>query len=64
MVPNIHVPASGELEIEVLNALLVLDGQLFDADGASIVIHDGPDDYVTDPAGAAGPRIACGVIER
>lgn len=62
--PNIHVPASGELEIEVLNALLVLDGQLFDADGASIVIHDGPDDYVTDPAGAAGPRIACGVIER
>ena len=60
--PNIHVPDSGVLEIEVLNTLLKLDATLFDADGAAIVIHDGPDDYVTDPAGAAGPRIACGVI--
>ena len=38
------------------------DASLFDEDGASIVIHDGPDDYTSDPAGAAGPRIACGVI--
>ncbi len=60
--PNIHVPDSGTLEIEVLNTLLKLDATLFDADGAAIVIHDGPDDYVSDPAGAAGPRIACGVI--
>ena len=60
--PNIHVPDSGALEIEVLNTLLSLDDALFDEDGASIVIHEGPDDYVTDPAGAAGPRIACGVI--
>ena len=60
--PNIHVPESGALEIEVLNTLLHLDASLFDEDGAAIVIHDGPDDYVSDPAGAAGPRIACGVI--
>ena len=60
--PNIHVPDSGALEIEVLNTQLRLDASLFDEDGAAIVIHDGPDDYVTDPAGAAGPRIACGVI--
>ncbi len=62
--PNIHVPESGALEIEVLNTLLTLDASLFDDDGAAIVIHDGPDDYKTDPAGAAGPRIACGVIEK
>lgn len=62
--PNIHVPESGALEIEVLNTLLMLDASLFDDDGAAIVIHDGPDDYKTDPAGAAGPRIACGVIEK
>ena len=62
--PNIHVPESGALEIEVLNALLMLDARLFDDDGAAIVIHAGPDDYKTDPAGAAGPRIACGVIEK
>ena len=60
--PNIHIPDSGALEIEVLNTLLKLDASLFDEDGAAIVIHDGPDDYVSDPAGAAGPRIACGVI--
>jgi len=26
------------------------------------VIHAGPDDYRSDPAGDAGARIACGVI--
>ena len=62
--PNIHVPASGNLEIEILNALLELGPALFDGDGAAIVIHAGPDDYRTDPAGAAGARIACGVIRR
>ncbi len=62
--PNIHVPASGSLEIEILNTLLKLDSTLFDSDGAAIVIHAGADDYKSDPAGAAGPRIACGVIGR
>ena len=62
--PNIHVPESGALEIEVLNTLLKLDSSLFDADGAAIVLHAGPDDYKSDPAGAAGGRIACGVIAR
>lgn len=62
--PNIHVPASGSLEIEVLNTLLKLDSSLFDADGAAIVLHAGPDDYKSDPAGAAGGRIACGVIAK
>ncbi len=30
----------------------------------AIVMHAGADDYASDPAGAAGPRIACGVISR
>lgn len=32
--------------------------------GKSIIIHQGPDDYKTQPAGGAGKRLACGVIER
>ena len=61
--PNIHVPESGRLRIEVLNQMTNLDG-LFDEDGAAIVIHEGPDDYKSDPAGHAGARIACGVIAK
>lgn len=33
-------------------------------DGSALVIHAGPDDYRTDPAGAAGDRVACAEITR
>lgn len=62
--PNIFVPAGGHLHVQVMAdgaKLTGLDGML-DADGAALMIHNGPDDYASDPAGAAGPRIACGVI--
>ena len=36
---------------------------LFDADGSSIVIHAGPDDYKSQPAGNSGDRVACGIIK-
>jgi superoxide dismutase, Cu-Zn family len=62
--PNIHVPENGKLHIEVLNQMVNLSQGLLDADGSAIVIHEGPDDYTSDPAGDAGPRIACGVIEK
>lgn len=61
--PNIYVPASGELTFEMFNTRLEVDDSLLDQDGAAIVIHEGADDYETDPAGAAGDRIACGVVE-
>jgi superoxide dismutase, Cu-Zn family len=61
--PNIHVPESGMLEVEFFNERLKVD-DVFDDDGTSVVIHTEPDDYRTDPAGQAGTRIACGVIER
>lgn len=31
--------------------------------GKSIIVHDGVDDYTSQPAGNAGNRIGCGVIE-
>lgn len=62
--PNVHVPDSGRLRLEVMNTRLELNDELLDQDGAAIVMHAGPDDYKTNPAGAAGARIACGVIER
>jgi Cu-Zn family superoxide dismutase len=30
----------------------------------ALVVHANPDDETTDPAGNAGPRIACGVLAR
>jgi superoxide dismutase, Cu-Zn family len=65
--PNLHVPQSGELSIEVLNVAVTLDkgkpNSLFDADGSTLIIHAKADDYKTDPTGDAGGRIACGVIQ-
>jgi len=35
---------------------------LYSNGGTALVIHAKADDMKTDPAGNAGPRIACGVI--
>jgi superoxide dismutase, Cu-Zn family len=65
--PNLHVPGSGELKVEVLNAAITLEkgkpNSVFHQGGTAIVIHAGKDDYKSDPAGNAGDRIACGVIQ-
>ncbi|KPV40423.1 hypothetical protein AN478_06415 [Thiohalorhabdus denitrificans] len=60
--PNIHVSDSGDLEVEYFAPGVELD-ELLDEDGGAILVHEGGDDYETDPAGDAGSRIACGVIE-
>ncbi len=65
--PNIVMPDEGDGTIQIFAAHVTLaDGaehSLRDGDGTAIVIHDGPDDYRTDPAGESGDRIACGVVE-
>jgi superoxide dismutase, Cu-Zn family len=64
--PNLHIPPTGTLELEVLNAAITLDkgkpNSMFHQGGTSAVIHAGKDDYMSDPAGNSGNRIACGVI--
>ena len=61
--PNLHIPQSGDLTVEILNVNITLEkgkpNSVFDADGSSIIIHAGSDDYKTDPTGEAGGRIAC-----
>lgn len=65
--PNIEVGADGRANVKVVAAHVTLtdgDHSLFHEGGTSIVIHEKADDYMTDPAGNAGNRIACGVIEK
>jgi Cu-Zn family superoxide dismutase len=65
--PNLHIPQSGDLTVEVLNTAITLEkgkpNSVFDADGSAVIIHAGSDDYKSDPTGEAGGRIACGVIQ-
>ena len=60
--PNVEVAANG-----VLSATVTLPGAtmaaLLDADGAALVIHAQADDYMTDPSGNSGARIACAVLQ-
>jgi Cu-Zn family superoxide dismutase len=65
--PNIDVGADGKGKASYVAKGVSLDdgpGSLFAGDGTALVVHANPDDGKTDPAGNAGDRIACGVIER
>ncbi|WP_019052622.1 superoxide dismutase family protein [Sphingobium xenophagum] len=64
--PNMTVGTDGTGAIEYV----IADGTissgampLLDADGAAVVIHAKADDNVSDPAGNAGGRVACGVLK-
>jgi superoxide dismutase, Cu-Zn family len=63
---NLHIAADGTVEAERHAPHVTLrTGQphsLVDGDGTAVVIHVAGDDYVSQPTGAAGDRVACGVI--
>lgn len=64
---NFEAPASGVVKTQITNERVSLSDRdgfapLFDADSTALIIHAGSDDYVSQPTGAAGGRIACAVI--
>jgi superoxide dismutase, Cu-Zn family len=64
---NFTVDAKGkaDLKMEDKDANLLEDSHsLFSNGGTAIVVHAKADDYKTDPSGASGDRIACGVITK
>ncbi|QLF68445.1 superoxide dismutase family protein [Peteryoungia desertarenae] len=59
--------ADGTMIVETFAANLSLtegDHALLDDDGSALVVHSTADDYRSQPSGASGDRIACGVIEQ
>lgn len=65
--PNITVDAKGNVKTTVTAPLATFNASetsVFANGGTSLVIHAKADDMKTNPAGNAGDRIACGVIQR
>ena len=65
--PNIYANENGMAQAELYSPFVTLTGaegraMLLDEDGAAIVIHEGPDDHMSQPIGGAGARVACAVI--
>lgn len=61
-IPNLEVGADGRGTVAATVPGATMAG-LMDQDGAAFVVHAGPDDLMTDPAGNSGGRIACGVFQ-
>lgn len=47
---------------EEVNGWTIGGAEVSNIVGRAVVIHDKPDDFVSQPSGAAGSRVACGVI--
>ncbi|RCK48320.1 superoxide dismutase [Thalassospira profundimaris] len=61
--PNQYVNEQGELFTQVINTNVKLDDDTIGIRGKAIVIHEGADDYMSQPSGDAGSRIACAIIK-
>lgn len=65
--PNAIANDEGNVVYEYLNERVSLRGAphrpaLLDENGSALVMHQNPDDGITQPIGGAGPRIACAQI--
>lgn len=61
--PMLNADSSGRASLAtVASGLTIGDGGSTDIIGRAVVVHAGPDDYTSQPAGNSGGRVACGVI--
>ncbi|WDI31263.1 superoxide dismutase family protein [Hyphococcus flavus] len=62
--PNIYAGADGSATAEVFNPRITLTGDngVIDADGFAVIVHESPDDHMTQPIGGAGARVACAAV--
>jgi Cu-Zn family superoxide dismutase len=65
--PNIEVDANGKINTDIVTKTVTLEkgkpNSLLKPEGVSLIIHEKADDYMTDPSGNSGNRVACGVIK-
>lgn len=65
--PNIQVKADGTVNAKLESGAVSLQpgkpNSLLKSGGTALIIHEKADDYVTDPSGNSGARIACAAIK-
>lgn len=62
-IPNQVANGEGAAPIdEIIHDVTLGTGSDTDLVGRAVIVHADPDDYTSQPSGAAGARIACGVI--
>lgn len=61
---NLHANGEGVAHVDIrLQGVTLGSGASNDILGRAIIVHANADDYASQPAGNAGARVACGVIE-
>lgn len=61
---NVTADDKGEVHAKfTTHSISLKSGDATNAVGHAIVLHGNPDDLTSQPAGNAGPRIACGVVQ-
>ena len=64
--PNLFAAADGTAKAEFFTTLVSVSGgdmpALLDGDGSAVIIHEHPDDHMSQPIGGSGGRIGCGII--
>ncbi|HEX4944857.1 MAG TPA: superoxide dismutase family protein [Usitatibacteraceae bacterium] len=62
--PNLRADAYGTATFSFDTAGITIGSGATDIVGRGLIVHRDPDDYKSQPAGNAGPRIACAVIAK
>ncbi|MDH3744676.1 MAG: superoxide dismutase family protein, partial [Acidobacteriota bacterium] len=60
---NIEIGEAGQGHLELSSDIVTLGEGANSVIGKGVILHAGEDDLVSQPTGAAGARLACGVIQ-
>jgi len=62
--PMLVADASGDATVTADLDVITLGAGAADIVGRSVIVHQDPDDFKTQPTGNSGARVACGVIRK